>query len=131
MGIGRPAPRPQILGAPLGGTGLRQDTGRSGQFRGCLLGLQFEIDLIEGGERLADLDDLPDFYEALRHLPRNAEAHVGFDTRPDSPDKGALRRAGLIMDRRHQYGAALFVLLGLLLGASTKRKWQQERSRQN
>ncbi len=99
-----PPLRAQILGALLGGGGLRQHAGGGAEFGLGLFGLQFQIDFIEGGQRLADIDGLPDFDQAFCHFARDAEAHIGFDPGLDGADKTALRRFRLVMDCGHQDG---------------------------
>ena len=100
-----PALGAQILGALFGGGGLRQHAGSGMQFRIGLFGLQLQVDLIEGCQRLADIDGLPDFDQAFCHLARDAEAHVGLDPRLDGAYKAALRRLGLVVHGCHQDGA--------------------------
>ena len=95
--IGGPALGAQILGALLGGARLRQHAGGGAEFGLGLFGLQFQIDLIEGRERLADIDGLADFHKALRHLAGHPKTHVGLDPRPDRADKTALRLLSLVM----------------------------------
>ena len=95
--VGGPALGAQILGALFGGGGLRQHAGRGAQFGLGLLGLQFQIDFIEGRERLADIDGLADLDQALGDLAGDPKAHVGLDPRLDGADKAALRRLRLVM----------------------------------
>ena len=95
--IGGPALGAQILGALLGGGGLRQHAGGGAEFGLGLLGLQFQIDLVEGGERLADIDGLADFDQALGDLAGHPKAHVGLDPGLDGADKTALRGFRLVM----------------------------------
>ena len=102
MSIGGPAFCAQVLGALLGGGGLRQHAGGGAEFSLCLLGLQFQIDFIEGCQRLTDVDRLADFHQAFRDLPRHAKTHVGLDPGLDRADETALRRLGLVMHGSHQ-----------------------------
>ncbi len=95
--VGGPALGAQILGALLGGARLRQHAGGGAEFGLRLLGLQLQVDLIEGGERLADIDGLADLDQALGDLAGNPEAHVGLDPGPDGADKAALRGLGPVM----------------------------------
>ena len=82
-----------------------------------LLGLQLQIDFIEGGERLADVDGLADLDQPLCHLAGDPEAHVGLDPGLDRADETALRRLRLIMDggdqNRARPGAAFSATLSL------------------
>ena len=87
-----PALGAQILGALLGGGGLRQHAGGGTEFGLGLLGLQLQIDFIEGGQRLADIDGLADLDQAFCHLAGDPEAHVGLDPGLDGADEAALRR---------------------------------------
>ncbi len=66
--IGGPALGAQFLGAVFGGGGLRQHAGGGAEFGLGLLGLQLQIDLVEGGQRLADIDGLADLDQAPGHL---------------------------------------------------------------
>ena len=93
--IGGPALGAQILGALLGGGSLRQHAGGGAEFGLGLLGLQLQIDFIEGGERLADIDGLADLDQALGYLAGDAKAHVGLDPGLDGADKAALWGLGL------------------------------------
>ncbi len=97
--VGGPALGAEILGAGFGGTGLGQHAGGGVEFGLSLLGLQFQIDFIEGCEGLTDIDGLADFDQAFRHLAGDPEAHVGLDPRPDGADKAALGRFRLVMHR--------------------------------
>jgi hypothetical protein len=63
--IGGPALGAQILGALLGGARLGQHPSGGAEFGLGLFGLQFQIDLIEGRERLADIDGLAYFHKAV------------------------------------------------------------------
>jgi len=55
--------------------------------RGGLLGLELQIDLVEGRERLADLDGLANFHQTLGDLAGNAKAQVTLDPGPDRATK--------------------------------------------
>ena len=93
-----------------------------------LLGLQLQIDLIEGGERLADIDGLADLDQALCHLAGDPKAHVGLDPGLDGADKTALRRLRLIMHGRDQNrapGGGLFG--GLFVAAGQGDRHQRQR----
>ncbi len=130
--VGGPAFGAKILGALLGGGGLPQNAGGGAEFGLGLLGLQFQIDFIEGGERLADFDGLADLDQALCNLARHPKAHVGLDPGPYGADKAALRRGGLIMDGRDQNRAPGSRLLGRDFVAAGQRnhRQRQQRSRQ-
>jgi hypothetical protein len=95
--IGGPALGAQILGALLGGARLGQHPGGGAEFGLGLFGLQFQINLIEGRKRLADIDGLAYFHKALRHLAGYPKTHVGLDPRPDCADKTALGLLSLVM----------------------------------
>jgi hypothetical protein len=107
-----PALGAQILGALLGGGGLRQHAGGGMQLRIGLLGLQLQIHFIKGCQRLTDIDGLADFDQAFCHLARDAEAHIGLDPGLDGADKAALRRLGLVMYGCHQNGTRWRHLFG-------------------
>ena len=102
--VGGPALGAQILGALLGGAGLRQHAGGGAEFGLGLLGLQFQIDFIEGRQRLADIDGLADLDQALGDLAGDPKAHVGFDPGLDGADEAALRRFRLVMHRATSTG---------------------------
>ena len=123
--IGGPALGAQILGALLGGGGLRQHAGGGAEFGLGLLGLQLQIDFIEGGERLADIDGLADLDQALCHLAGNPKAHVGLDPGLDGADEAALRRFRLVMHGRDQHRAPGSGLFGHLLVAAGQREHRQ------
>ena len=111
MRVGGPALGAQILGALFGGGGLRQHAGRGAEFGLGLLGLQLQIDFIEGGERLADIDGLADFHQSLGNLARDPKAHVGFDPRANGADETALGGLRLIMhggDQNRPTGGSFF-----------------------
>ena len=127
--VGGPAFYAQVLGARLGGGGLRQHAGGGGKFSLGLLGLQFQIDFIQGGKRLADIDGLADFDQALCDLAGDAKTHVGFDARADSADKTALGGFRLIMDGGDQNRPAGSRFLGGLLVAADQRNRQQRNAR--
>ena len=71
--------------------GLRQHAGGGAEFGLGLLGLQLEVDFIQGGERLADVDGLADLDQALGDLAGHPEAHVGLDPGTDGADETARR----------------------------------------
>jgi hypothetical protein len=105
--------------------GLRQHAGGRAEFGLGLFGLQFQIDLIEGRERLADIDGLAYFHKALRHLAGQPKAHVCLDPRPDRADKTALRLLSLVMrdgDKDRARGPGFF---GDRLIAADQRNRQQ------
>ncbi|MGY4485894.1 hypothetical protein ACVWWR_005085 [Bradyrhizobium sp. LM3.2] len=62
-----------------------------------MLSLELQVDLIEGRERLADLDGLADLDQALGNLAGDAKTEIALDPRPDGADEAALRRFGIIM----------------------------------
>ena len=95
--VGGPALGAQILGALLSGAGLRQHAGGGAEFGLGLLGLQFQIDFIEGCQGLADIDGLADFHQAFCHFARDPEPHVGLDSGLDGANKAAFRRFRLVM----------------------------------
>ena len=130
--VGGPALGAQILGALLGGARLRQHAGGGAEFGLGLLGLQLQIDFVEGGERLADIDGLADFDQALCDLAGNPEAHVGLDPGPDGADEAALRRLGLVMHGGDQNRTARGGRFGRLFVAAGQREHRkgQRRSRQ-
>ena len=70
-----------------------EHAGRGAQFRLRLLGLQFEIDLVEGRERLAGNHEGADLNEALRHLSADTETQIAFDPRANGADKVRSRAA--------------------------------------
>ncbi len=105
--------------------GLRQHAGRGGEFGYRLLGLQLQVDLIEGRQRLADLDGLADLDQALCDLAGDPKAHVGFDPWLDGADETALRRLRLIMHRRHQNRAPGGGLFGDLFVAAGQHENRQ------
>ena len=109
----------------LGGGGLHQHAGGGAELGLRLLGLQLQIDFIEGGERLADVDGLTDLDQPLCHLARDPEAHVGLDPGLDRTDETALRRLRLIMDGGDQNGATGGGLFGHLVVAAGQRKHRQ------
>jgi hypothetical protein len=113
-----PALGAQILGALLGGGGLRQHAGGGMQLRIGLLDLQLEVDFIKGCQRLADIDGLADLDQAFCHLARDAEAHVGLDPGLDGAYKAALRRFGLVVHGCHQNRARWRHLFGRQLVAA-------------
>jgi len=113
----------------LGGGGLRQHTGRGAEFGFGLLGLQLQVDFIEGGERLADIDGLADFDQALCNLARDPKTHVGLDPRLDGADETALRRFGLVMHGRDQDRAPGGGLFGYLFIAAGQRDHRQRQHR--
>ncbi len=123
--VGRPALGAQFLGAGFGGGGLRQHAGGGTQFGLGLLGLQLQIDLIEGGQRLADIDGLADFDQAFCDLAGHPKAHVGLDPGLDGADKTALRRFRLVMHRGHQNRARRGGLFGDRVVAAGQRHRQQ------
>ena len=88
--VGGPAFYAQVLGAGLGGGGLRQHAGGGGKFGLGLFGLQFQIDFIKRGQGLADIDGLADLDQALCDLAGYPKADVGFNSRLDGADKAAL-----------------------------------------
>ena len=118
LGIRGPALGAQILGALLGGAGLRQDPGGSTEFGFGLLGLQFQIDFIERRQRLADIDGLSDFDQALCDLARDPKAHIGLDPGLYRADKTALGGFGLVMDGGDQHRTPRGNLLGRLIIAA-------------
>jgi hypothetical protein len=117
----RPACCAQVLGALLGGTRLRQHAGGGAEFGLGLLGLQLQVDFIEGGEGLADIDGLADFNQAFCNFAGDPKTHVGFDPGLDGADKTARRRFRLVMHRRHQNRAGGHGFLGDLLIAAGQR----------
>ncbi len=102
----------QLPGADLGGAGLRQHAGRGAEFGLGLLGLQLQVDFIEGRERLADIDGLADLDQTFGDLAGDPEAHVGLDPRTDGADEAALRRLGFIMRGGDQNRSRRLGLLG-------------------
>ena len=104
--VGGPALGAQILGALLGRARLRQHAGGGTEFGFRLLGLQLQIDLVESGERLTDIDGLANFNQALGDLAGNPEAHVRLDPGPDGADKAALGGFGRVMDGSDQHRTA-------------------------
>jgi len=94
-----------------------------------LLGLQFQIDFIEGGERLADLDGLTDFNEALCDLAWDPKAHVGSMRGLMVADKAPLRRGGLIMHGSDQNGRPGNGLFGRDFVAAGQRDHRQRQHR--
>ena len=108
----------------LGRCGLRQHAGGGAEFGLGLLGLQLQIDFIEGGERLADIDGLADLDQALCDLAGDPKTHVGLDPGLDGADKTALRRFRLVMHRRHQHRAPRGGLFGDFLVAAGQRDRQ-------
>ena len=100
LGVRRPALGFQILCALLGRGGLGQDAGRGGLFSLGLLGLELQVDLVEGGERLADFDGLADLHETLGDLAGNPKAEIALDSGTDGADEAALGRLGIIVCRR-------------------------------
>ncbi len=97
MRIGGPALGAQILGALFRGTGLGQYAGGGAEFCLGLLGLQFQIDFIEGCQGLADINCLADFDQALCHFARDPEPHVGLDSGLDGANEAAFRRFRLVV----------------------------------
>jgi hypothetical protein len=120
-----PAFGAQIPGALLGGGGLRQHAGGGAEFGLRLLGLQLQIDFIEGGQGLADIDGLADLDQAFCHFAGDPKTHVGFDPRLDGADKAALRRFGLVMHGCHQNRAPGRGFLGGHVVAAGQRNRQQ------
>ena len=129
MRIGGPALGAQILGAGFGGGGLRQHAGGGAEFGLGLLGLQLQIDFIQGGERLADIDGLADLDQTLGDLAGYPKPHVGLDPGLDRADKAALRRFRLVMHGGDQNRAPGSSLLGDLLVAAGQRNHQQRQHR--
>jgi hypothetical protein len=97
LGVGGPTLGAKVLGALLGRTRLRQHASRGTEFGLRLLGLQFEIDLIEGCQRLVDINGLADVDQAAGDLAGHAETHVGLDPGFDRADKASFGRFRLIM----------------------------------
>jgi hypothetical protein len=83
-----------------------------------LLGLELQIGLIEGRERLPDLDGVANFDEPLGNLAGNAKAHVSLDPGPDGADKAPLRIIGFIMHGGDQDRSVRGGFLGDLLVAA-------------
>jgi hypothetical protein len=102
LGIGRPALLSQLLGTRFGRGGLRQYAAGGAQFRLSLFGLQFEIDLVESGERLARFQHRADLDKALEHLAANPKSQIAFDPWANSADERAIAGLGLVMDRGHE-----------------------------
>ena len=73
-----PALGAKILGALFGGGRLPQHAGGGAELGLGLLGLQLQIDLIEGGERLADIDGLADLNQPLGDLAGTRESPCRF-----------------------------------------------------
>jgi len=115
----------QILGALLRRGGLRQHAGGGAQLGLGLLGLQLQIDFIEGGQRLSDVDSLADFDQAFCDFAGHAETHVGLDPRLDGAHKAALRRFRLVTHRGHQYRTRRRRFLGDLVVAAGQGDRQQ------
>ena len=89
----------------LGGGGLRQHAGGGAEFGLGLLGLQLQIDFIQGCQRLADIDGLADLDQALCDLAGDPEAHVGLDPGRMVPTKLRSGDSGLVMHRCDQHRA--------------------------
>ena len=128
--VGGPALGAQILGALFGGGGLRQHAGGGAEFGLGLLGLQLQIDLVEGGERLADIDGLADFDQALGDLAGYPETHVGLDPGLDRADETALGRFRFVMHGGDQNRPRWGGLLGDLVIAAGQRD-RDQRQRQS
>ncbi len=124
----QPLPR-KIFCALFGGGRLAQHAGGGAELGLGLLGLQFQVDFIEGGERLADIDGLADLNQPLGDLAGHAKAHVGFDPGLDRADKAALRRGGFIMDRGDQNRASGGGFLRYLFVASGQREHRKSQQR--
>ena len=90
-----------------------------------MLGLQLQIDLVEGGERLADIDGLANLDQAPRDLAGNPEAHIRLDPGPDGADKAALGGFGRIMHRRDQNRTSRSDGFSGLLIAAGQRKYRK------
>ena len=103
LGVGRPTFLPEFLGARFSGARLPEHAGRGAQFRLRLLGLQFEVDLVEGRERLAGNHEGADLNEALRHLSADTETQIAFDARANGADKSAIAGRCDVVDAGDQH----------------------------
>ena len=127
MRVRGPAFAAQILGALLGSGRLRQYAGGGAVLGLRLLGLQLQIDFIKGGERLADINGLADFHEALGDLAGNPEAHVGLDPGPDGANEAAFRGFGRILhgsDQNRTSGGGRFSRFFIATGQREHRQGQ-------
>ena len=93
-----------------------------------LLGLQLQVDFIEGGQGLADIDGLADLNQALCDLAGDPKTHVGLDPGLDGADETALRRFRLVVhgsDQHRTPGRGFFGHLVITTGQGDRQQGQR------